>query len=72
VPSSGRKNADHCAECGELVIYNATPDDPPELRLVCTVCLTSGPNEVDHTGLDDWHPNSNPMHCSACFFRLRR
>ena len=31
---------DHaCAECGERVIFNPRPDDPPDLRLVCTVCL---------------------------------
>ena len=31
-----------CAECGERVIYNPRLDDPPDLRLVCTVCLVGG------------------------------
>ena len=32
-----------CASCGEPVIYNRRLDDPPDLRLVCTVCLVSPP-----------------------------
>ena len=34
-----------CSGCGELVIFNLRPGDPPDLRLVCTVCLVSPPRK---------------------------
>jgi DNA-directed RNA polymerase subunit RPC12/RpoP len=34
-----RKQYHVCAECGQQVIFTASKDDPPDLRIVCTVCL---------------------------------
>ena len=36
-----------CVECGERVIFNPGLGDPPELRLVCTVCLVKASEVSD-------------------------
>lgn len=58
-----------CTRCNQDVIggRDAAPED-----IVCTVCLDVEVGPVATSMPTDWHPSSDPMHCSECYFRLRR
>lgn len=58
----------YCSRCGERVVGTQRPDTV----FVCTDCLHATAPEIS-TGMPaEWHPDSNPMHCATCYFKLRR